>query len=331
MADDPIVTLIVTPRERFSYAKRSLESIYEHFDIPFRLIYVDGGSPRSIQRYLTAQAQKKGFQLIRADRYLSPNQARNLGLQQASTKYVVFIDNDVMVAPGWLGPLVQCAEETNAAIVGPLLCQGLPLHTTVHASGGSCEIFTETENGKSVRRIYDKMTSQHQKASEFRKVSPRQRTQLAEFHCMLVRRDVFKETGPLDERMLSTREHIDLCLTVAQAGGDIYCESASIVTYLYGQDLRWSDIPFYFVRWNDAWARESLEYFVRKWRLEGDGYFRKHYGFVAQRRKRVVLHQLLRPVTQGRDIPWLEKVFVPLDKLLGSYIAHRYSRRFFAP
>lgn len=33
MDDDPIVTLIVAPRERFSYAQSSLESIYEHMEL----------------------------------------------------------------------------------------------------------------------------------------------------------------------------------------------------------------------------------------------------------------------------------------------------------
>jgi len=41
---DPQVTIVVVPRERFSLAARSLQSIYEQSDVPFRLVYVDGGS-----------------------------------------------------------------------------------------------------------------------------------------------------------------------------------------------------------------------------------------------------------------------------------------------
>jgi hypothetical protein len=33
----PQVTIVVSPRERFSYTKESLESIYEHTQIPFKL------------------------------------------------------------------------------------------------------------------------------------------------------------------------------------------------------------------------------------------------------------------------------------------------------
>ena len=120
----PQVTIIVVPRERFSYTRESLESIYRcNNSYPFDLVYVDGNSPRHIQNYLAQQAKSKRFKLIRVNNYLSPNQARNIGLQVAETKYVVFMDNDLHVAPGWLEKLVNCAEEELATVVCPLVRQ----------------------------------------------------------------------------------------------------------------------------------------------------------------------------------------------------------------
>src|SRR5579864_7036334 len=117
---ESVLTIIVVPRERFSYSRTSLESIYANTDQPFRLIYVDGGSPKHVKNYLEVQAKVKDFKLLRTEHYLSPNQARNIGLRAANSKYVVFVDNDVIVASGWLTALLQCAEETNASLVGPL-------------------------------------------------------------------------------------------------------------------------------------------------------------------------------------------------------------------
>ncbi|MFN9673614.1 MAG: glycosyltransferase family 2 protein, partial [Microcystis sp.] len=91
----PKVTLVVVPRERFSFTMTSLENIYEMTDIPFKLVYVDGGSPAPIRDYLKKQSQEKGFELIRTEHYLIPNVARNMGLQWVTTPYVVFVDNDV--------------------------------------------------------------------------------------------------------------------------------------------------------------------------------------------------------------------------------------------
>jgi len=66
----PQITIIVSQRERFSYTRESLESIYQHTELPFSLIYVDGGSPQHVHRYLQQQAQEKKFQLIRIEHYL---------------------------------------------------------------------------------------------------------------------------------------------------------------------------------------------------------------------------------------------------------------------
>lgn len=41
----PSVTIVVVPREQFSKAEASLESIYATTPPPFDLVYVDGNSP----------------------------------------------------------------------------------------------------------------------------------------------------------------------------------------------------------------------------------------------------------------------------------------------
>src|SRR5688500_11578950 len=99
---DPRATGAVVPRERCSYTKPSLDSVLANTPSGVPLVYVDGGSPSPIRRYIAAQAKARGFELIRTEHYLSPNQARNLAISRVTTKYVVFVDNDVLVEPGWL-------------------------------------------------------------------------------------------------------------------------------------------------------------------------------------------------------------------------------------
>ena len=115
--EQPMVTIVVVPRERFSYSQQSLESIYAETDYPFELVYVDGGSSPQLKAYLEAQSHEKQFKLIRTEHFLSPNRARNIGIQAANGKYIVFVDNDVLVQKGWLHKLVDCAEETGATVV----------------------------------------------------------------------------------------------------------------------------------------------------------------------------------------------------------------------
>jgi GT2 family glycosyltransferase len=265
------VTVVVVPRERFSYSRTSLESLHANTHLPFRLIYVDGGSPAHIKRYLERQAKEKGFQLIRTEHYLSPNQARNIGLRRADTKYIVFLDNDVEVAPGWLSALLRCAEETNASLVGPLYCIGQPVHQVIHMAGGEACI----REAQGRRHLYEKHRLCDQRVSDVRGQMRREACELLEFHCMLVRRDVLQELGSLDEGLLSTREHVDLCLTVREAGGTVWFEPNAVVTHapdstwpVVGPSFAWTDLPFYLLRWSDAWGQASLRHFEKKWNLD---------------------------------------------------------------
>jgi GT2 family glycosyltransferase len=323
---DPRVTVVVVPRERFSCAPRSLESIYRETEGPFELIYVDGRSPSRIQRYLEARARALGFRLIRTERYLSPNEARNLGLREARTDYVLFIDNDVVVSRGWLAKLVECAEETGAAIVGPLTCIGRPERETIHLAGGEVQIVEERRNGALCRSVRERMRLPGRRVSGVRDQLRRSRCTLAEFHCMLVRRSIFNRIGPLDERMLSTREHLDLCLQVAQAGGAIYFEPSSVVTYVPGPPFKLTDLPFYMLRWSDAWELGSLSRFRQKWGLDEDEFFKARYERLGWRRRESLLRPAVRRLTLGRGSYRLEGLAGRAERVLNRHLSARHER-----
>jgi GT2 family glycosyltransferase len=330
--DDCLVTIIVSPRERFSVSARSLDSIYEHTDAPFDLIYVDGGSPRYVRDYLARAAAERGFKLIRSETFLSPNHARNLALRHARTRYVVFIDNDVVVSPGWLTPLIACAEETGAAIVGPLICQGSPLHSIVHCAGGACGVREIESHGKRERHLFEKIFSQGKSVAKLAPTLRRQPTHLAEFHCMVVRLSGLREIGPLDERILSTREHIDFCMLVAERGGAIYFEPASVVTYLNNARMRLSDLHYYMLRWSDAWERTSLIRMAEKWNLSTDGTLGFRLKHVGWRRRSYLIRPLVRSLGLGPETAASKLIvrgLVILDRRLNAAIdaLHRRSDR----
>ncbi|MCH2176688.1 MAG: glycosyltransferase [Lentisphaeria bacterium] len=222
----PQITIVVTQRERFSYTRESLESIYEHTEIPFKLIYVDGNSPGHIRRYLKSESIDKGFSLIQSDRYLFPNQARNVGLAEVDTEYLVFIDNDVIVSSGWLKSLLLCAEQTNATVLSPLICIGKPLHENLHNGGGCIHIREKTTKENSIRTFSNKDehggSKYEGKLSQIRDQIQRDSWDYVEFHCMMVRKKIFNLTGPLDEGLMSTLEHIDFCMMVTKFGGTIF-------------------------------------------------------------------------------------------------------------
>lgn len=318
------VTIVVVPRECFSSTQRSLESIYQHTTVPFKLVYVDGNSPGKVRRYLEQQAREKEFKLIRTEHYLTPNQARNLGLAAVDTEYLVFFDNDVVVTPGWLQALLTCAEETEATVVGPLMCQGEPIHEIVHCAGGENHIRTDK---KGRRHLREKMYLQRKHIDDVRDRLQRCETELAEFHCVLVRRSIFDRLGPLDEAMLNTKEHLDFCMNVRSVGGTVYFEPDCVVTYLLGQPLELSDLHYFMLRWSDAWQLGSLQRLRDKWSLSEDGYFQVKYKKLGWRRNKAVIKPIARQLALGRSMPRLVKLLTRLDRSFNRFLTTRHARQ----
>lgn len=252
----PLSTVVAVPRERFESAVESLESLFTNTAEPFALVYVDAGSPRAVADRIAALARQRDFTLIRSDSYLTPNQARNLALAHVTTRYAAFVDNDVFFSPGWLAALERCAEDTSADIVAPVICIGRPVHSKIHHAGGISRIVEE--NGKRVFR--EKHNLAETPLAGVRETLARAPTEMCEFHCVLVRANVFERLGKLDESLMSSHEHIDLCLKVREAGGSVFFEPKSVVTYI-PKKLRPYEIPYFMLRWSNSWTRQSLDHF----------------------------------------------------------------------
>ena len=295
-------TVVVTQRERFGMTEESLESLYAHTP-GADVIVVDGNSPPRVRDTLSCESAARGFTLIRRDRFLTPNEARNIGVATAETEYVAFVDNDVLYTDGWLDRLVECADETGAEVVAPLTCQGLPAHTEIHhaggdyAEGGDMAGFFEAdpEHG----RAFDEVMHGHaEPVADWQGKLARQETGMCEFHCVLARRDVFDRIGPLDEKMLSTKEHIDFSMSVKAAGGKVMFEPSSVVTYVFpcrARPLNREDWPFFALRWSDAYGQRSLEHFIAKWGLKTKpSYVRDKRGIYAMRRMQGILIPMMR-------------------------------------
>jgi glycosyltransferase involved in cell wall biosynthesis len=315
------VTIVVVPRDHFSDAHESLASVLENTPQSVPIIYVDGKSPRAVARWIEAQARARPFELVRRDYYLTPNQARNIGAARVDTKYVVFVDNDVIVAPDWLEWLVRCADETAAAVVGPLNYEQRPLFENVHFAGGVVRVDEIVTDGVQRRTLVDRILKE-------RVPSAAEQTDVAEFHCMLVRMDVFRRVGGLDEKLLSTRENVDFCLAVREAGERVFLEPRSRINYLPPDPLRPADMPYFALRWSDAWDLSSFHHLRDKWRLEEDEYFLEQYRNLGWRRHGLLMRGgLLRWLGSWRARIRVELALRPIEMRVNALIARRHAQR----
>jgi hypothetical protein len=98
--------------------------------------------------------------------------------------------------------------------------------------------------------------------------------------------------------MLSTKEHIDFCMSVRAAGETVWFEPASVVTYVFpcrARPIETADWPFFSLRWSDAYGRRSLEHFIAKWNLDtGPNYVAGKQRIYPTRRIQGILVPLAR-------------------------------------
>jgi GT2 family glycosyltransferase len=264
----PRVTVAVLQRESFCHTGRSLESLYATAQAPFDLVYVDAGSPAPVRRLIDAEALRRGFRVLRSERFLTPNAARNVALRSIRTEYVAFVDNDVLFRDGWLQRLIACADETGADVAGPLVCIGNPPFRKIHSAGGESHI-RQAESG---RRFHESHRFVGRRVDEVARHLVREPLEMLEFHCLLARRSVFDRVGFLDEALRTANEHVDLCMLVRQSGGTVMFEPGAIVHHLlpapFPFDLQ--SLPFFLERWSRRGNRATIEHFRAKWALQPD-------------------------------------------------------------
>src|SRR5215213_8668151 len=101
--------VVVTQRERFEPSAESLRNLLATVPDATQIVFVDAGSPPSVARELAQIAAEHDVLLLRSDRFLAPNTARNLALSHVSADAVAFVDNDMLFEPDWLEQLAACA------------------------------------------------------------------------------------------------------------------------------------------------------------------------------------------------------------------------------
>lgn len=342
MTQPPLVTIVVVPRERFDYTEESLASLYAQTPEPFELIYVDNALPRSARQVLARVAAQRRFTVVRTPWPMGPNEARNLGFARARGRYVLFVDNDVVFDDGWLGALLSCMQEEQATVAAPLICQHQPHHAIIHCAGGSymgeqqLEEFRQQPLPVPGRRPQPRFRMEEEIFLQDHPVAEagteRRRVGFVEFHCLLIEAAFLRAMGGLDPKMMATKEYVDLAMTVERSGGSIWLEPKSRVTFLTHPPtpvLKLSEVPYFMLRWSDAWERDSLKHFAAKWDLVEDDYFQARYARLGWRRR----SELITPVSQvfrflgkparKRIKSWL----VVAEKPLNAWLTRRHALR----
>jgi glycosyltransferase involved in cell wall biosynthesis len=103
-----LVSIVMLTYADWRMTVDAVKSVLENSeDVDFELVVLDNGSPRSVREILTASLTGDlRVRLVSVPRNTNFALGSNLAFAQTSGRLVVFLNNDVLVEPGWLEPLV---------------------------------------------------------------------------------------------------------------------------------------------------------------------------------------------------------------------------------
>lgn len=115
------VNFIIPVFNQLSFTARCLASLNETGIPDSTIIVVDNGSTDGTREFLQARA---GLKVVTNETNRGCACGWNQGVIAAEAAWLVIMNNDVVVAPGFLEGLVAFAEETGHHIVSPAMCEG---------------------------------------------------------------------------------------------------------------------------------------------------------------------------------------------------------------
>jgi hypothetical protein len=274
-SDDDLVTIVVSFRERWRFTARVIDAIIDNTTGPFRIVLLDSGMPQNVRDEVRAHHESGAIDIVDVGPGTLPNHGRAIIAPRLKSKYVVFIDNDVIVMPHWLDRLVDCAESTGAGIVGPLYLMGNDgAADLVHMAGGDLAV-TQEEGGL---RMADTHRHSMRKLVEIEPELRREICDFAEYHCLMMRREVYSAADMFDRDIVTVHEHIHASLLARAMGYETWLEPGSKVKYLSFAPWLTGEFADFRHRWALATADDSLTHFASRWGVVDDAEFRDRIG-----------------------------------------------------
>ncbi len=109
--DKIIVSVIIANKNGEKFLRRCLDSILEE-EGNYEVVVVDDGSTDNSVEFLESY---KNINLVKLDKNLGAAGARNLGVRRSIGKYLLFLDADTKIKPGWFDGVTNFFERNKLA------------------------------------------------------------------------------------------------------------------------------------------------------------------------------------------------------------------------
>lgn len=227
--ETPRVSIIIVSWNARSLVERCLPSVMATDYSNFEVIFADNASSDGSAAWVAREYPE--VKIVRHPENWLFCRGNNAAVPHASGEYVVLLNNDVEVPPGWLRPLVDVMTRHNdVAAVQPKLLQYDDRSQFEYA--GAAGGYLDRAGYPFTRgRLFDTMERDRGQYDDARDVF------WATGAALLLRRSALDEVGLLDERFEMHMEEIDLCWRLWRHGYRVRVEPQSTVYHIGGASL----------------------------------------------------------------------------------------------
>jgi GT2 family glycosyltransferase len=214
----PDVTVVMLTYNRWDLTKEALRLLAEATEPRYEVVIVDNASTDGTLGELD---RVEGARILRNPTNLGFGPASNQGAAMAKGRYLLLLNSDAWVRPGWLEPLIDVADaDPGIAAVAPKL---------LYPDGRLQEAGSIIWRDGRVRQYGDGDRSNRPEYNFRRTVD------YASAACLLVRRSAFTSVGGFDPRFAPVYyEDVDLCLALAAGPGRVVYQPRSVVEHVRG-------------------------------------------------------------------------------------------------
>ena len=231
-SDEILVSILVLTRDGLDHLKILIPALYEHTqDINYELIVVDNASNDGSIEYLENCGYDLNLSIIKNSINETFSKANNRAAEQAKGKYIVLLNNDIEPMRGWLHHLLHFAEtKENVGSVGSRLIypfkQSFKKSCTIQHAG----IAFRDEIG--FFRPYNQFNGALIESEVVKKSNTKGALTAA---CLLVKSEIYREVGGLDEGYNYGFEDVDFGLKLMHSGySNYYCSDSISLHYEFG-------------------------------------------------------------------------------------------------
>jgi GT2 family glycosyltransferase len=172
--------------------------------LSYEIILVDDGSTDGTREWLAGLGEP--FRVVLNERNMGFGTATNRGAALARGEVIALLNNDLILRPGWLQPMLRVLRlyGRGAGLVGNVQLNAATLE--VDHAGIWITLNGKPEHDRRSPRLASLLF--HPSPSAFAVTGA----------CMLVRADTWRRLGGFDEAYINGCEDVDLCLRAREAG-----------------------------------------------------------------------------------------------------------------